>query len=231
MVLLMQEKKIKKKPKTIFGKIWYFIWEDNSVWSWLVNIVLAYLLIKFVVYPGLGFVLDTSRPLVAVMSGSMEHKITYDDVTKRLEMCGNVYSEKTSVNFGYYWEQCGSWYENRGITKEDFRRFSLRNGFNKGDMMVLRGIKPENLKIGDIIVFETLMPEPIIHRIINKTRTADGYILQTKGDHNEKQIIRAMYEFDETNVTANKIIGKAVIKLPFFGYVKIWFTNLINLFR
>ena len=57
----------------ILKKIWNFIWHDNSVWSWLVNVILAFVLVKFVIYPGLGFLLHTTHPVVAVMSSSMEH--------------------------------------------------------------------------------------------------------------------------------------------------------------
>ena len=60
----------KKKLK----RLWHFIWEDNSVWSWIANIVLAFILIKFIVYPSLGFVLGTTHPVVAVVSESMEDR-------------------------------------------------------------------------------------------------------------------------------------------------------------
>ena len=72
----MKHKSIKKGPKDwrkILKRVWYFIWEEDSIWSWLVNIILAFVLIKYVVYPGLGFLLGTSHPIVAVVSGSMEH--------------------------------------------------------------------------------------------------------------------------------------------------------------
>ncbi len=227
----MKKQEPKKRPKTVFGKIWYFIWEDNSIWSWIVNIILAYLLIKFLVYPGLGFALSTSHPFVSVMSGSMEHKIAYNENAGRLELCGDVYAEKNPVDFDYYWQICGEWYEAQGINKEAFVKFPLKNGFNKGDMIILRGVKPENLKIGEVIVFKTLLPEPIIHRIVKKELTENGYVFQTKGDHNGKQWVEPALEFDETKVTSDKIIGKTVIRLPVLGYVKIWFTNLVNVFR
>src|SRR3989338_8583702 len=35
----------KTKFKRILKKVWHFVWEDNSVWSWIVNIVLAFLII------------------------------------------------------------------------------------------------------------------------------------------------------------------------------------------
>ena len=68
-----------KNFKRTWKKIWYFIWEDNSIWSWIVNIILAFVLIKFIVYPGLGLILSTSHPVVAVVSESMEHNGNFDD--------------------------------------------------------------------------------------------------------------------------------------------------------
>ena len=62
------------KFRKLWKKFWYFIWEDNSIWSWIVNVILAFLLIKFLVYPGLGIILGTDYPIVAVVSESMEHK-------------------------------------------------------------------------------------------------------------------------------------------------------------
>ena len=60
-----------KKERSLLGKIWYFVWEEDSVLSWAVNIVLAFFLIKYLVYPGLGLALGTTHPVVAVVSGSM----------------------------------------------------------------------------------------------------------------------------------------------------------------
>ena len=61
------------KFRKFLKKLWYFLWEENSVWSWIANIALAFILIKFVVYPGIGLILGTNYPIVAVVSGSMEH--------------------------------------------------------------------------------------------------------------------------------------------------------------
>jgi len=221
----------KQKPTGILGKVWYFIWDDNSIWSWIVNIILAYLIINFIVYPGLGFILGTTHPVVSVMSSSMEHKIVKSGQTGLFEMCGNAYSEKQLVDFGYYWEQCGSWYERSGITKAAFSTFPLRNGFNRGDLIILRGAEPENLKTGDIIVFKTLLPEPIIHRVISKKETGSGYVFQTKGDHNAGQITNPAYAFDETSVSGDDVIGRAFISIPMLGYIKIGFAGIISFIR
>ena len=56
------------------SKIWHFIWEENNIWSWLANIILAFILIKFIIYPAIGFILGTQYPIVAVVSGRMLHK-------------------------------------------------------------------------------------------------------------------------------------------------------------
>jgi hypothetical protein len=49
------------KGKSFFGKLWHFIWNEDSIESWLINIVLAFVIIKFIVYPGLGLVLGTTH--------------------------------------------------------------------------------------------------------------------------------------------------------------------------
>jgi len=181
--------------KAAAKKVWHFIWEDDSIWSWLVNIILAVVIIKFVVYPGLGFALGTTHPIVAVVSGSMEH----------------------DGNFDSWWETQKSWYFDKTITKEMFVKYPFRNGFNKGDIMIL--YKPNDLKAGDVIVFRASRPEPIIHRII---LVGDGFY-QTKGDHNSDST------FDERNIKQSDIIGKAVFRIPYLGYIKIFAVEAVCL--
>ena len=195
----------KKKVKKVLKGIWYFIWEDNSILSWLVNVVLAFILIKFIVYPGLGLLLSTSHPIVAVVSESMEH----------------------NINFNQWWDKNGQWYLKNGIEEEDFSQFSLKNGFNKGDIMVLIGKKPQDVNVGDVIVFRNSRPDPIIHRVVKKWKDNSDYFFQTKGDNNRESIKNG--SIDETNINQNQIIGKALFKIPILGYVKIWFVEILKL--
>jgi signal peptidase I len=189
------------------NKIWNFIWHEDSVASWLVNIVLAFILIKFIVYPGLGFLLSTSFPIVAVVSSSMEHDGGFND----------------------WWDANSAWYEDQEIGYEDFKEYPFKTGFNKGDIMVLVGKKPEKIDLGDIIVFRSSRPDPIIHRVVNKWQEDGIYKFHTKGDNNPDSIKGAY--LDETNISEDNVLGVAVIRVPFLGYVKIWFVDLINLFR
>jgi len=196
----------KKKVKAILKRTWKFIWEDDSVWSWIVNIILAFVLIKFIVYPGLGLLLSTSYPIVAVVSGSMEHDGSFDN----------------------WWDGYEDWYLEYNITKEEFVDFNFKNGFNKGDIMVLYGKKPSNVEIGEVIVFRSNRPDPIIHRVVKKWEIEGEYSFQTKGDHTVDSIKSG--GLDETNIHENRYLGKAVVRIPLLGYVKIWFVELIGLF-
>jgi len=188
-----------KKKKNTLGKIWYFIWEDDSLLSWIVNIILAFILVKFIIYPGLGFILGTSYPVVAVVSGSMEHD---------------------EPNFEEWWEQNRIWYGDNDITKDEFKEFNFKNGFNEGDIMVLYGTEPEDIKIGHVIVYASQQNNPpIIHRVVSVEKNGDIFF-RTKGDHN---IIE-----DKEQIPDENYLGRAVLRIPYLGWVKISFTHLIQ---
>lgn len=215
----------KVKTKNIWQKIWWFIWDDDSVWSWLVNIVLAFIIIKFLLYPGIGLALGTTHPVVAVVSGSMEHKIA-PDAFGRFNLCSEHYDKPEPVNFDFFWKDCGGFYSGYNISKEEFSKFSFKNGFNTGDIIVLVGKKPKDIKVGEVIVFKANQPDPIIHRIINKWEDGGVYHFTTKGDHNSGIIMDPnIYEID---ITQDRIIGKAIFRIPALGYIKIWFVQLLQ---
>ncbi|MBI2138087.1 signal peptidase I [Candidatus Woesearchaeota archaeon] len=241
-----------KKFKPMLGKAWRFIWEEDSIWSWLANIVLAFVLIKFIVYPGLGFVFNTKFPIVAVVSGSMDHALEKEYAfvdgarawTGNYLLCGKRFSAYGRTDEEKYWGSCGRWYEQElNVSQENFSAFPFSTGFKRGDIMILFGKRPENIKVGDVIVFRSSKPDPIIHRVVKKSKKAgnegdDGiYIFQTKGDHNSGMIksreidetnIKSR-EIDETNIKGGQIIGNAVARVPLLGYVKIWFVELMSL--
>lgn len=175
-------------------QIWNFIWHDNSIWSWIVNIILALVIVRFLIYPGLGLAFSTTHPLVAVVSSSMEH----------------------GSNFDTWWENNKGFYSNQGFTKQQFKKFSFHNGFNKGDIMVLFGSKEINL--GDVIVYNAQYKNPIIHRVIHKESINNREYYTTKGDHNKAA----------DNQKVNKVIGRAVFRIPYLGWVKIIFTKLVG---
>ena len=217
-------------------KAWHWIWHSDSWLSWVVALIIIYVAVKFIFFPGLSLIFGSSLPLAAVESSSMDHRIISDDYS-RLTLCNDIYSETEkkqigSVNFDKYWNTCGSWYEDKNISKEQFSKFTLSSGFSKGDVIIVWGrFTP---KIGDIIIFapnsDSTAPRPIIHRII---KINDDGSFQTKGDHNGQQLTSSNNtpKVDETHISKNQIIGKAIIKIPFLGWPKIWLTDFINAFR
>ena len=192
--------KKKQDPKNFLKKVWHFIWVEDSLASWIVNVILAFLIVKFLIYPLLGLMLGTGYPVVAVVSGSMEHN---------------------GLDFDSWWANNGNWYEKDNFTKEEFYDSSLKNGFNKGDIIVLKGINAENIKRGNVIVYSTNRYKyPIIHRVVKKEGNPGSYIIETKGDNNLQQ--------DPEKITDDKLIGKTVFRIPFLGWIKILFTWMIG---
>lgn len=178
-------------------KIWHFIWYEDSLLSWIVNIIIAFVLVKFIIYPGLGFVLGTTHPVVAVVSGSMEH----------------------DGNFDNWYEEKGGWYN---YSKEEMREWIFPNGFNKGDIIVLKSGK--NVKNGDVIVFRGKSNNPIIHRVISNWEENGKLYYQTKGDNN----FDSFEQLGEHKISEDDVIGKALFKIPLLGYVKIIFTEIVG---
>lgn len=217
------------ETKNNIKKFWNWVWHSDSILSWVVALIIIFIFVKFIFFPTLSLIMGTSLPLAGVESSSMDHQIVENDYGM-LTLCDKIYSEKekTSMNFDEYWGKCGKWYEERGISKEDFSEFPMKNGFRKGDIIIVWGrFEP---KVGDVIIFkpnkESRAPRPIIHRIIK----IENGTIQTKGDHNPEQlkISNNDYRTDETNIKEQQIIGKAVFKIPYLGWFKILFVKFFK---
>lgn len=179
---------------------WWFVWDDDSWASWIVSVILAFVVVKFIIYPVLGFVLGTSLPVVAVVSGSMEHN---------------------GLGFDGWWEANGVWYEANGIGKGDMAGYRFRNGFNKGDIIILFGVEPKYIKRGMVIVYSTTRYKyPIIHRVVDSGEDGGMLRFETKGDNNRQS--------DPDMVPSENVMGRAVLKIPYLGWIKLVFTGLIG---
>ena len=93
--------------------------------------------------------------------------------------------------------------------------------------MVLEGVKPDKIEIGDVVVFFSNKRDPIIHRVVKKNEKNGETVFHTKGDNNEDSI--SSNTLDESNVSQNAVIGKAVLRVPFLGYIKIWFVQAFRM--
>ncbi len=196
-----------QKPKNKIKAFWNWLWHSDSILSWLVALLLAFITVKFIFFPVLSLTLGTSLPLVVVESSSMEHPGSF---------VGNVVG--ASSNFELWWQEKDSWYEEKGIKKSEAEEWSLRTGFDKGDIMIVYGrTKP---KVGDVIIFNANTKHPIIHRIVS----IENGIIQTKGDNNDGQLPA------EKNIPEDAVVGKAVLRIPKLGWLKLIFVEMLKVF-
>lgn len=209
-----------QKRKEFAQKAWKFFWHDDSITSFLVNIVVAFLVIRFLFYPLLGIILGTSFPIVAVVSESMEHGLHEG------KLCGGSFTE-FKESFDNYWKVCGGFYGANGISKEQFRNFPFRDGFDKGDVIMLWRANRGNIEVGEILVFQGEKPQPIIHRVVKVWGEDGQQYYQTKGDHNSGSIQGTQ---GEMKIAQERIYGKGIMRIPYVGWVKILFVEAVKPF-
>jgi len=140
------------KDQNYFKRFWAFLKKDS--WgSLLVTLIIAFVIIKYIFFPGLSLLTGTSLPLVIVESCSMHHpdggfeKILENDI-----------------------------YADNGISIEDTVGWVFPSGFSKGDVIFVVG--DDEPEVGDVIIFNGGASHPLIHRVID----TDG-ALGTKGDN------------------------------------------------
>ncbi len=214
----MKKQEIKQKKKNWKAHLkdfWNFVWNDNSWSSWIVSILLAFIIIRFIFYPLIGLVMGTPMPIVAVISSSMEHHGE------------NWQNNPAYCSVGYCIQE--EWYIEKGIAPAEFENFPFKNGFDKGDIMIIIGKKPDKIKIGDVIVFEAENSYPIIHRVVGIKRNGEEIIFETKGDNNPAQIITV--NLNEKYISESKVKGVAKVKIPYLGYIKIAASKIVFTLR
>ena len=196
----MKLKEVRRSIKKTLNKIWFLLWKDESWKGWLFSVIFIAVFVKFIFFPVLSLATGTSLPLAIVESCSMYHE-------------GNIFS-----NFGEWWQRHERKYTNFDMNKGQFYDFKFKNGFNKGDILFIIGAKPEKIKIGDVVIFNAGMQNPLIHRVIEIKQDQSIYLFSTIGDNNNGQL-----EI-ERDISENQIVGKAVFKLaPYLGWGKLIF--------
>lgn len=189
---------IMRKALLLLKKIWNFLIHEDSWTSFLADAIIILIVGKFIFFPLLGFMLGTSFPAVAVVSTSMDHQ---------------------NQEFDAWWENNAAQYKTWNLSKEEFEKFYLKDGFKQGDVLVIKGKSMQELAVGDIIVFSVdSRNDPIIHRIVKVDKTS----FETKGDANSGQL------GFEKSIAKEQIHGKAIFKIPKIGWVKVGFLKLIG---
>lgn len=89
---------------------------------------------------------------------------------------------------------------------------SMEPTLYRGDLVIVRAVDPETLKVGDIIIFHASWCDvPVVHRIIEVQHVGDELQFITKGDNNPTQ--------DHTPVHASDVIAKVIASVRYLGFV------------
>ena len=105
---------------------------------------------------------------------------------------------------------------------------SMEPNINKGDLLFIQGVDPEDIQVGDVIVYDAhglwvgAPEDPIVHRVIDIDEDDDKLYFITKGDANDLK--------DKEPVPENRVLGKVVGRIPYVGWVKIILTDYGLLF-
>jgi signal peptidase len=86
---------------------------------------------------------------------------------------------------------------------------------NVGDIIIVRGVDPQTVTVGTIIIFHSPYEwdMPIVHRIIAVQNDGAQLFFETKGDNNQVQ--------DGWRVPAANLIGVYVMKIPYLGLISL----------
>jgi signal peptidase len=90
---------------------------------------------------------------------------------------------------------------------------SMEKTYFDGDLVVIRGIPTEDIKIGDVIVYQrTVSSIPIIHRVIDETLVSGRLYFITQGDN------RISNPYPDSPVPAEAVKGVVIIHVPKLGF-------------
>ncbi|MFW6024780.1 MAG: signal peptidase I [Candidatus Woesearchaeota archaeon] len=195
---------IKNKTK----RVYQIIFHEDTALSWILNLVLAFILVRFLIYPGLSLILGTNFPVVTVITGSMVQEGSFN----------NWWNSPINEDITQ-----GEFYERYNISINKFKEFPFNRGFNIGDLIILRGKNPEEIEIGDALVFEASLSKPIIHRVIDKWKEDGKVYFTTKGDNNNGII--SGNDINEEKISSDRVIAVGFLRIPYIGWVKLGVVN------
>lgn len=88
---------------------------------------------------------------------------------------------------------------------------------NVGDLIVVRGVEPQLVSVGDIIVFHSPRNHDmlIVHRVVGINNQAGRLYFETKGDNNPAKDSWSPYP----GVPETNLVGVVIGKVAYLGYI------------
>lgn len=102
---------------------------------------------------------------------------------------------------------------------------SMEPAIQAGDMIISKGVNPEDVKIGDVITYRVKGAIPVTHRVVGIYEKSGKVIYETKGDFNRAK--------DIEDISSDRLVGRMILKIPQAGYAvqflksKVGFTIVI----
>jgi signal peptidase I len=102
--------------------------------------------------------------------------------------------------------------------------------YDQGDMFLIYKSKPENIHLGDVVVYESATISSrgtlIIHRVVNitifSTSNGDKYYFRVSGDNPDSNNHIDTYNSTTTLIPYDAIVGKTKLLIPKIGYIRLW---------
>lgn len=102
---------------------------------------------------------------------------------------------------------------------------SMRPALAPGDLILVKGADPRQLRKGDVIAFHTPeiarerygLPGELVHRIVSVTETPQGIRFQTRGDANAGA--------DAFTIRGDDVVGRLAYRVPVLGYPLLFFRS------
>ena len=96
---------------------------------------------------------------------------------------------------------------------------SMTPTYGVGDVVVVRPVDPEELRVGDVITFQTTSDDPHLttHRIVGEVFGSEGREFWTQGDANNAA--------DLSPVEPGQVRGKVWYAVPLVGHLAVWLAT------
>ena len=168
--------------------------------------VLMAILLYFVIQISLTVATGVDSPISVVISGSMDHH---------------------GVSFDEWWVEKSDEYLPFGISKVEFATFPHTDGFERGDILLVKGVNTDDVVIGDVIVFSRDPDQiPVVHRVVEIFDHDGTRYFLTKGDFNT---VADNYHSDSyLGIEESRVIGKVSSVIPNVGNITLWFRGLLG---
>lgn len=91
----------------------------------------------------------------------------------------------------------------------------------QGDLFVLQDADPEDIVLGDVIVYEKSNGDKIIHRVIDIVKINNQYFFRVKGDNPISNSTPDSGSNLTTLISADSVLGKIVFRIPYLGHLSL----------